>query len=226
MTSGAIPPVDGLQPDDPRTIERYRRVGRLGVGGMGVVYLGQDHHGARAAVKLVRSDLAAYPEFRVRFAREVQAARRVRGRHTARVLAADTDSARQWVATEYVEGPTLERHVLAHGPMSHEALTAMAVALADGLAGIHDAGLVHRDLKPSNVILSPSGPRVIDFGIARALDATSLTATGTSMGTLAWMSPEQLAGRAVTAGKVHLRPGRCVRRHGCPPVRGSPSQRR
>ena len=199
MTSGAIPPVDGLQPDDPRTIARYRLVGRLGVGGMGVVYLGQDHRGARAAVKLVRPDLAAHPEFRARFAREVQAARRVRGRHTARVLAADTDSARQWVATEYVEGPTLERHVLAHGPMSHQALTAMAVGLADGLAGIHDAGLVHRDLKPSNVILSPSGPRVIDFGIARALDATSLTATGTSLGTLAWMSPEQLTGRAVTS---------------------------
>ena len=199
MTDPSIPHVERLRPSDPTSIAQYRLLGRLGAGGMGVVYLGQDPRGGRVTVKLVRPDLAEQPEFRDRFSREVRAARRVRGPHTARVLDADTSGRRQWVATEYVDGPTLDAHIARHGPLTIDQVTSLGQGLADGLASIHAAGVVHRDLKPSNVILAADGPKVIDFGIARAVEATGLTATGTVLGTLQWTSPEQLTGSPVTS---------------------------
>ena len=191
-----------LRPDDPRQLGGYRLLRRVGAGGMGVVFLGvaaEDHGGEDrgddlAAVKAVRTEYAEDPEFRARFAGEVDLARRVRGPYTARVLAADTEGPRPWLATEYVAGPSLHKAVRESGPFPEDSLRALAAGLAKALASIHSVGLIHRDLKPSNVLLSPRGPQVIDFGIARATDATALTKTGQMLGTPAFMSPEQATG--------------------------------
>lgn len=186
-----------LQTEDPKRIGRYRLLGRLGGGGMGVVYLGEAPGRRPVAIKVVRSEYADDPAFRMRFRREVETASQVTGACTVRVLDADVDSPRPYLVTEYVPGPTLSAYVEEHGPLRGSQLTALALALAEALAAIHRAGVVHRDLKPSNVLLTPEGPRVIDFGIARAADATAITRTGGRVGTPAWMAPEQVGGGTV-----------------------------
>ena len=183
--------MEQLRDDDPRTLGPYRTIGRLGAGGMGRVLLGVDRNGEHAACKIVHPELAADRGFRERFRREVRMAGSAPRWFTAPVLDADPDDDPPWLATEFVEGPSLAARVLSGGPLDPEELTLLARRLATGLAALHRSGLVHRDIKPSNILLSPAGPRLIDFGIARAADQTSLTATGHVLGTPAYMSPEQ-----------------------------------
>ncbi|MGW3728511.1 protein kinase domain-containing protein [Streptomyces sp. NPDC000851] len=188
-----------LLPADPREAGPYRLLARLGGGGMGQVFLGRSRGGRTVAVKLVRPELAQEALFRRRFAQEVEAARRVGGFYTAQVVDADTEADPPWLVTSYIPGPTLQEAVVRCGPLPADMVAWLGAGLAEGLAAIHACDVVHRDLKPGNVILADDGPRVIDFGIARALDATShLTHTGV-IGTPAFMSPEQLRGREATA---------------------------
>ncbi|MFC4534008.1 serine/threonine-protein kinase [Sphaerisporangium dianthi] len=187
--------VNNLSPDDPLQIGRYRLIGRLGRGGMGTVYLGQDETGQRVAVKVINPEYSQHEQFRVRFRREAESASRVRRFCTAAVLDAALDGDQLYVVTEYVDGPNLYDAVQSSGPLRGSSLDALAVGVATALTAIHSAGVVHRDLKPSNVLLSPVGPRVIDFGIARALDTLSgITGTGQLMGTPRYMAPEVLRG--------------------------------
>ncbi|MEV6178283.1 protein kinase [Streptomyces sp. NPDC052015] len=190
--------MDELRPGDPQTVGQYRLLGRLGSGGMGRVYLGRSAQGRTVAVKLVHGELAVDPEFRQRFRREVEAARRVVGEWTAAVVAADTEAAVPWVATAYVPALTLHEAVERHGSLPEESVWALAFGLARALETIHGCGLVHRDLKPSNVLVGLDGPRVIDFGIARAADGEGLTRTGMVVGTPGFLSPEQVNGVPVT----------------------------
>jgi serine/threonine protein kinase len=183
-----------LQHGDPHEIGSYRLLGRLGGGGMGRVFLGRSPGGRPVAVKLVLPGLAADDGFRRRFAQEVEAARRVGGFHTAQLVDADPAADPPWLVTAYVPGPSLQEAVEAHGPLPPRTVLALGAGLAEGLAAVHACGLVHRDLKPGNVILAADGPRIIDFGIARAADAAGLTATGSMIGTPGFMSPEQAAG--------------------------------
>jgi tRNA A-37 threonylcarbamoyl transferase component Bud32 len=189
--------MEPLRADDPRQVGPYRLQGRLGGGGMGQVYLGRSRGGRSVAVKVVRPELADDAGFRRRFAIEVEAARRVGGFYTAQVVDADTDADPPWMATAYIPGPSLHDAVTTHGSLPPTAIGVLGAGLAEGLAVIHDCKLVHRDLKPGNVILAADGPRVIDFGIARALDSTSQTAKGVVIGTPAFMSPEQVHGDEV-----------------------------
>jgi eukaryotic-like serine/threonine-protein kinase len=190
-----------LQAEDPRTMGAYRLLRRIGSGGMGRVYLGRSPSGRTVAVKAVHPHFATDPEFRVRFRREVDSARRVGGSWTAPVLDADPDAAVPWVATGYVAGPSLQQAVVEHGPLPEATVRALGARLAEALNAVHGLGLVHRDVKPSNVLLAMDGPRLIDFGIARATDGTAaLTSTGVSIGSPGYMSPEQVLGRGgVTA---------------------------
>ncbi|MFW6690207.1 PQQ-binding-like beta-propeller repeat protein [Streptomyces sp. MAR4 CNX-425] len=183
-----------LEAGDPRQVGRYRIVARLGAGGMGQVFLGRSPGGRSVAVKVVRSELAQDPGFRRRFAREVATARRVTGFFTAGVVDADPEGSPAWLATEYVPGLPLGDAVETHGPWPEHGVLALAAGLAEALEAIHAAGVVHRDLKPSNVLLAQDGPRVIDFGISVAAEASVLTQTGTVIGTPGFMSPEQLTG--------------------------------
>lgn len=187
-----------LRREDPRVVGSFRIHRRLGAGGMGVVYLGSDRRGQRVALKVIRPDLAEDQEFRSRFAREVSAARRIRGGCTARLVAADLDADRPWFATQYVPGPSLHDKVADEGPMSAADVAAVGAALSEGLVAVHEAGVVHRDLKPSNILLSPKGPRIIDFGIAWATGASTLTHVGTAVGSPGFLAPEQVRGAAVT----------------------------
>src|SRR5690348_5483137 len=165
---------------------------------MGRVFLGVSPGGRPVAVKAIRAELAADPEFRSRFGREVAAARRVSGVFTAQVVDADVDGPVAWMATAYVPGPSLSDAVESHGPLPEASLLALAAGLAESLGAIHAAGVVHRDLKPSNVLLAEDGPRVIDFGISRAAaEATALTQTGLVVGSPGFMSPEQAMGNDV-----------------------------
>ncbi|MET9708899.1 serine/threonine-protein kinase [Nocardiopsis alba] len=194
-----LPPgVDPPRRGDPERFGDYRVVGRIGAGGMGAVYAGVTDVGRAAAVKVVHSQFAADPDFRARFAREVALVSRVRATCAPAFLGADTEAAVPWMATEYVPGLTLRQHVKRNGPLTGGMLTAFAVGLAEALTAIHAAGVVHRDLKPGNVILAPDGPKVLDFGIARAADGTVLTATGGLHGTPGWVSPEQYEGADAT----------------------------
>ena len=186
--------IGGLAPEDPGRIGPYRLVARLGRGGMGHVYLGLSAGGRPVAVKVIRADLAADPEFRVRFAREVAAVRQVSGLFTALVLDADVDGAVPWLATAYVAGPSLAEAVTGDGPMAARPALGLAAGLAESLCAIHAAGVVHCDLKPSNVLLSPDGPRVIDFGISRAAGTVSAAGVGWVTGSPGFMSPEQALG--------------------------------
>lgn len=181
-----------LRPDDPELIGDYRLLQRLGAGGMGRVYLGRSPGGRTVAIKVIRSEFADDPQFRQRFRREVDAARRVGGAWTAPVLDADPDAEQPWLVTTFVPGPSLHEAVRAHGPLPARTVRALGAGLAEALIAVHGAGLVHRDLKPSNVLLSLDGPRVIDFGISRAVDATTLTHTGAAIGSPAFMAPEQI----------------------------------
>ncbi|MFE6780199.1 protein kinase [Streptomyces sp. NPDC057702] len=187
-----------LRREDPRVVGSFRLHRRLGAGGMGVVYLGSDRRGQRVALKVIRPDLAEDQEFRSRFAREVSAARRIRGGCTARLVAADLEADRPWFATQYVPGPSLHDKVGDEGPLPASQVASIGAALAEGLLAVHDAGVVHRDLKPSNILLSPKGPRIIDFGIAWATGASTLTHVGTAVGSPGFLAPEQVRGAAVT----------------------------
>ncbi|WP_052850882.1 serine/threonine-protein kinase [Streptomyces avicenniae] len=187
-----------LRREDPRVIGAFRLHRRLGAGGMGVVYLGSDRRGQRVALKVIRPDLAEDQEFRSRFAREVSAARRIRGGCTARLVAADLDAPKPWFATQYVPGPSLHDKVAEVGPLSAAETAAIGAALAEGLVAVHEAGVVHRDLKPSNILLSPKGPRIIDFGIAWSTGASTLTHVGTAVGSPGFLAPEQVRGQGVT----------------------------
>ncbi|WP_371503207.1 serine/threonine protein kinase [Kitasatospora sp. NBC_00374] len=191
--------METLGGEDPRQIGEYRLLRRLGAGGMGQVYLGRTAGGRTVAVKTVHREFAADREFRVRFRQEVHAARRVGGRWTAPVLDADTESDQPWVATGYIPGPSLNAAVAEFGPLPGPAVRVLGTGLVEALAAVHGLGLVHRDVKPSNVLLALDGPRLIDFGIARSLDAaTALTRSGFVIGSPGYLSPEQAQG--LTAG--------------------------
>lgn len=183
--------VDQLTQHDPRRIGPFEVLGRLGAGGMGLVYLARSASGRRVAIKTVRTELAEDQLFRVRFSREVEAARAVSGFYTAAVVDADARAAVPWLATAYVPAPSLEEIVNECGPMPAQAVRWLAAGVAEALQSIHGAGLVHRDLKPSNVLVVEDGPRVIDFGIASGVSNTRLTMTNVAVGTPAYMSPEQ-----------------------------------
>ncbi|MGW2070693.1 outer membrane protein assembly factor BamB family protein [Streptomyces sp. NPDC001953] len=183
--------VDQLTQHDPRRIGPFEVLGRLGAGGMGLVYLARSASGRRVAIKTVRTELAEDQLFRVRFTREVEAARAVSGFYTAAVVDADPRAAVPWLATAYVPAPSLEEIVTDCGPLPAQAVRWLAAGVAEALQSIHGAGLVHRDLKPSNVLVVEDGPRVIDFGIASGVSNTRLTMTNVAVGTPAYMSPEQ-----------------------------------
>jgi len=199
-----------LGPTDRRVVGNYRLRGRLGSGGMGTVFLGVNPEGQPAAIKVIRSDLVDEAQFRERFRREVTAARRIRGTHVARVLDADPDADEPWMATEYVEGANLLATVTQHGPLDETNLIALAAGLAEGLMAVHAAGVVHRDLKPANILMTFEGPKIIDFGLARADDLTGNTSGGSVIGTVAWMAPEQLNGDPATPATDVFNWGLCV----------------
>jgi outer membrane protein assembly factor BamB len=184
-----------LGADDPRVLGEFRLHFRLGAGGMGRVYLASSPGGRAVAVKVVHARLARDPAFLGRFRREVAAAQAVNGAYAAPVVAAGPDDDPPWLATAYVAGPSLHEAVTETGPLPTDAVLKLAAGLAEALRAIHDAGLVHRDLKPANVLLADDGPRVIDFGIARAQDGTVLTSAGSVLGTPSFMSPEQAQGQ-------------------------------
>ncbi len=186
-----------LQPGDPQRIGPYVLLGRLGSGGMGRVYLARSPGGRTVAVKVIRANLAEDAGFRARFAREVSAARKVGGLFTAAVVDADVDGPVPWLVTAYVPGTSLSDAVERQGPLPQASVLALAAGLAEGLIAIHAAGVIHRDLKPSNVLLATDGPRIIDFGISSAAEATALTGTGFMIGSPGFMSPEQAEGLTV-----------------------------
>ncbi|MFF7264866.1 protein kinase [Streptomyces sp. NPDC008159] len=188
-----------LDVGEPTVVGPYRLLGRLGSGGMGRVYLGRSAGGRTVAVKVVHPHFALDEEFRARFRREVEAARRVGGAWTAPVLDADPEASVPWVATGYAAGPSLSAAVAGGGPLPEHTVRVLGAGLAEALSAVHALGLVHRDVKPSNVLLTVDGPLLIDFGIARATDGTaSLTSTGVSIGSPGYMSPEQILGHGVT----------------------------
>jgi serine/threonine protein kinase len=185
------PALESLRRWDPEQVGPYTLIGRLGAGAMGQVYMGRSTAGRLVAVKTIKIELAEEPGFRARFAREVAAARRVSGVFTAAVVAADPEADVPWLATAYVPAPSLSRLVRACGPLPVMTVRWLAAGCAEALESIHVAGLVHRDLKPSNVLVAPDGPRVIDFGVARAAERVQLTVTSGAVGTPAYMAPEQ-----------------------------------
>ncbi|NEC86145.1 serine/threonine-protein kinase [Streptomyces sp. SID12501] len=188
-----------LDVGDSAVVGPYRLLGRLGAGGMGRVYLGRSAGGRTVAVKIVHPHFALDEEFRARFRREVEAARRVGGAWTAPVLDADPDAPVPWVATAYAAGPSLTAAITGAGPLPLDSVRALGAGLAEALTAVHALNLVHRDVKPSNVLLTLDGPLLIDFGIARATDGTaSLTSTGVSVGSPGYMSPEQILGKPIT----------------------------
>jgi serine/threonine protein kinase len=189
--------LEDLQAEDPQQIGPYSLEGRLGSGGMGQVYLGLSPGGRHVAIKVIRPELALVPQFRARFAQEVAAARKVSGIYTAPLVDANVDGPVPWLATSYVAGPSLSQLVNASGPLSAASVLPLAAGLAEGLAAIHSAGVVHRDLKPSNVLMAEDGPRLVDFGISRSVEAPTLTATGMVIGSPGFMSPEQAEGLEV-----------------------------
>ncbi|MFJ9641799.1 bifunctional serine/threonine-protein kinase/ABC transporter substrate-binding protein [Streptomyces sp. NPDC101206] len=195
--------MERLHPSDPSRIAGHRLLGRLGAGGMGVVYLGRTADGALAAVKVIRAEYADEADFRARFRREAAIAARVDSPWAVRVTGADPDAAEPWLATAFVPGPSLAEAVAAHGPLPLRAVRILGKALARALDVMHGQGLVHRDVKPANVLLGMDGPRLIDFGIARGGEHTALTSTDVILGTPGFLSPEQARGRAAEpAGDV------------------------
>ncbi|MDE3721471.1 serine/threonine-protein kinase [Nocardiopsis sp. N85] len=201
MTSNGQQSGRPLRAGDPQELGGHRIVGRLGRGGMGTVYLAEDASGRRVAVKLIHPDLADDAAFRARFAREVESARRVARFSTAGVIDARLDGDPLFIVSEYVQGPNLDEAVRQGGPMTGGTLEGLAMGVAAALTAIHGSGIIHRDLKPANVLLSPVGPKVIDFGIARALDDSGggVTRSSQLMGTPSYMAPELLLGEKPTA---------------------------
>ncbi|MCI3221541.1 bifunctional serine/threonine-protein kinase/ABC transporter substrate-binding protein [Streptomyces sp. NP-1717] len=189
-----------LLPTDPASIGGHRLLARLGAGGMGVVYLGRTESGALAAVKVIQAEYADDPGFRARFRREVDLARRVSSPWAVPVTGAEPEAAEPWLATVFVPGPSLGEAVARHGPLPVRSVRALARMLAGALGAVHAAGLVHRDVKPGNVLLAVDGPRLIDFGIARATDETALTSTDMVVGTPGYLSPEQAEARGAGVG--------------------------
>ncbi|MER7582239.1 serine/threonine-protein kinase [Kitasatospora sp. NPDC097691] len=198
VPTGLAPGHRPLGQDDPRRIGRYRLTAVLGQGGMGTVYLGRSPGQRLVAVKIVRPELAEDPVFRRRFAHEIEAAGLVGGFHTASVVDADPHGDPPWLATEYIPGPSLQDVLEQQGALPPRTLHTLAVGVAEALEHIHVCGIVHRDLKPGNIIVADTGPRIIDFGIARALDSTRLTGTGYVIGTQGFLAPEQLTGASIT----------------------------
>ncbi|MDX3226158.1 serine/threonine-protein kinase [Streptomyces sp. ME19-01-6] len=188
-----------LEDDDPREVGGYRLLFRLGVGGMGRVYLGRSADGRYVALKMVHPWLASVPGFRERFAREIRASQSVSGRGLVKVVAADAEAPTPWLASAYVPGPSLAEIVHEHGPLPEASVWRLLSGLAHALDSVHGRGLIHRDVKPANVLVSQDGPLLIDFGIARAADETGLTGTGLAVGSAGYMSPEQAEGREVTS---------------------------
>ena len=184
-----------LAADDPRSLGEYRLHGRLGEGGMGRVYLGLSPAGRAVAIKVVHPKLADDADFLRRFRQEVASARAVRGIYTAPVVATGLDDDPPWLATAYVPGPSLAQVIHEHGALPEPALRPLLAGLVEALRAIHECGVVHRDLKPANVLLAADGPRVIDFGISRAGETSTTTATGAMFGTPGYMSPEQAEGK-------------------------------
>ncbi|MFE6779000.1 serine/threonine-protein kinase [Streptomyces sp. NPDC057702] len=195
-SAGVFKPLEG---DDPTTMAGYRLSAKLGSGGMGKVYLSYTLGGRAVAIKVIRPEFSGDAEFRRRFRQEVKAAQRVQGLYTAPVIDADPEGPTPWLATAYVPGPSLAESVAQHGKLPVSTVLFLVAGIAEALQVIHGAGIVHRDLKPSNVLLADDGPRVIDFGIARAADATALTGSGVTIGTPTFMAPEQAAGGNVTS---------------------------
>ncbi|MCT9083412.1 serine/threonine-protein kinase [Streptomyces fulvoviolaceus] len=194
---------EALEEGDPQVVGGYRLVARLGSGGMGRVYLSHTPGGRAVAVKVIRPELAESAEFRKRFRAEVAAASRVHGLYTAPVVDSDTEGSVPWCATAYVPGPSLSEAVRDHGPLPVDTVLRLIAGVAEALQAVHREGIVHRDLKPSNVLLAADGPRVIDFGVARAVDTTSVTQSGMAIGTVAYMAPEQaLGGEAAASADV------------------------
>lgn len=192
--------MEPLRTGDPSRLGRYRLLRRLGAGGMGVVFLARAPGGAIAAVKVVRSSYAEEAGFRARFRREIEAARQVDSRWVVPLLDADADAETPWLATSYVPGPSLAEAVDAFGPLSSASVRVLGLRLGEALESVHGAGLVHRDVKPGNVLLAPDGPRLIDFGIARAPEATALTSSGVIVGSPGFLSPEQAQARGGEIG--------------------------
>jgi serine/threonine protein kinase len=186
-----------LGPGDPRTVGEYTIVGKLGEGGMGRVYQGRTPGGRWVAIKIARSELAADPTFRSRFRTEVEAARKVGGFHTAQVIDADPDATPPWMVTAFVPGLSLAGTLAANGPLTEGGIRVLGAGLAEALRAIHACGLVHRDLKPSSIIMADDGPRVLDFGIARAVMETRLTRSHMRVGTPGFLAPEQIRDRAI-----------------------------
>jgi len=192
--------VHPLKPGDPPSAGGHRLLGRLGAGGMGVVYLARSTGGALVALKVIRAEYAADPDFRTRFRREAEAAGGLTGRWVVPVTAAEPEAHEPWLATGFVPGPSLAEAVTLHGPLPERTVRALGARLAEALTEVHAAGLVHRDVKPHNVLLALDGPRLIDFGIARSTTATALTATDVVIGSPGYLSPEQAQARSGDIG--------------------------
>jgi serine/threonine protein kinase len=196
--SGAAPQIHPLESTDPQELGGYQLLGRIGAGGMGVVYLAETRTGRKLALKAILKEFVQDPDFRTRFRREAAAAMKVRGRFLATLIDADPDAEQPWLAIEYVEGPSLTAVVQARGPLPEPDVRTMLAGVAEALRAVHAVGIVHRDLKPSNILIGQDGPFVIDFGIAQASDSTSLTRTGLKVGTPSFMAPEQIRGSLAT----------------------------
>ncbi|MER6676107.1 protein kinase [Streptomyces sp. NPDC000983] len=183
-----------LSPEDPAQIGGFELLGRIGQGGMGQVYLGESPGGEPAAVKIIKPSVVDSTA-RLRFAQEIEILKTVWGARIAQLLDADAEAEQPWLATEYVEGPDLGKHVVTHGPLPALLVLSLGATLAEGLGYVHKQGLLHRDLKPANILLGPNGPKIIDFGLAVfAESSTSLTAANTVVGTPSCMPPEQANG--------------------------------
>ncbi|MFF2331134.1 MULTISPECIES: serine/threonine-protein kinase [unclassified Streptomyces] len=187
-----------LRADDPREVSGYVLRSRVGEGGMGTVYLSHTRGGQPVALKVIRREHSENPAFRVRFAREVAAARRVSGYHLAQVVDHSAEGPLPWLATQYVPGLPLDAALDAYGPLPMSAVLRLTGCLAGALDAVHAAGVIHRDVKPGNVLLAADGPWLLDFGIARATDTRTLTTMGRLVGSPKNMSPEHALGRQLT----------------------------